>query len=184
MITTPAIIDDMSQEFPLAAIGTKWQLVSDAVMGGVSSGRISRVVADGRPAIRMQGSVSLENNGGFIQAALDLAPDGGTINAGAFTGIALDVLGNGEHYGLHLRTPDLTRPWQSYRQSFVAEPAWREVRLPFTGFQPYRTDVPLDVRYLRRLGLVAIGRAFQADLCLIGIRFYLSPVHTRHLSST
>jgi hypothetical protein len=37
---------------------------------------------------------------------------------------------------------------------------------------PYRTDIPLDLRRLRRLGLVAIGRAFSADLAVGGLRFF------------
>ncbi len=172
MTLTPAIIDDLTRGFPEAATGTRWQMVSDAVMGGVSSGRMSKVMSSGRAAIRMQGHVSLENNGGFIQIALDLAPDGGTVDASGYTGLSLDVLGNCQEYGLHLRTPDLMRPWQSYRQSFVAEQEWNELRLPFAGFRPYRTDVPLDVRHLRRLGLVAIGREFEADLSVAGLRFY------------
>jgi hypothetical protein len=168
----PVIIDDLSKDFPQTSIGTRWQLVSDAVMGGLSSGRMTCSGIAGRKAVRMQGRVSLENNGGFIQIALDLGSDGSTVDASACSGIAVDALGNGEEYGLHLRTPDLTRPWQSYRQTFRAEPAWREIRLPFGGFSPHRTEVPLDVRRLRRLGLVAIGRAFEADLAISGVRFY------------
>ena len=120
----------------------------------------------------MQGTVSLENNGGFIQIALDLASDGRIVDATGLSGIAIDVLGNGENYGCHLRTPDLTRPWQSYRQDFVTEPSWKEVLLPFGSFSPHRTDIPLDIARLRRLGIVAIGRAFDADLSIGGIRFY------------
>jgi hypothetical protein len=32
--------------------------------------------------------------------------------------------------------------------------------------------VPFDPRLVRRLGLVAIGRAFKADLALAAIRFF------------
>jgi len=165
-------IDDLSEEFPNSAIGTQWQMLSDAVMGGVSAGRMSRTVIAQRAAIRMQGAVSLENNGGFIQIALDLAPNGATFDAIAFAGIAVDVLGNGEEYGLHLRTSELTRPWQSYRTTFIAEPAWREIKLPFRSFVPHRTDVPLNLHLLRRIGIVAIGRAFSADVAVGGLRFY------------
>jgi hypothetical protein len=172
MSPAPAIIDDLSQPFPRATAGTDWQMLSDAVMGGVSSGRITAETVAGRRALRMRGDVSLENNGGFIQIALDLAPAGGTVDASGYTGVVAEVYGNGEEYGLHLRTPDIARPWQSYRQSFRAEAEWREIRLPFSGFVPHRIEVPLDVRRLRRLGLVAIGRAFAADLAVSGLRFY------------
>jgi hypothetical protein len=133
---------------------------------------MSRTVIAQRPAIRMQGSVSLENNGGFIQLALDLAQDGGTFDAAGFLGVAIDVLGNGETYGLHLRTSELTRPWQSYRASFRAESEWQEIKLPFSSFVPHRTEIPLNIHLLRRIGIVAIGRAFSADVAIGGVKFY------------
>jgi hypothetical protein len=171
MTVTSATIDDLDRDPPLATIGTVWQLLTDRVMGGVSDGRMTREIVAGRPAIRMRGDVSLANNGGFVQIALDLSPDGQAVDAGGFSGIALDVFGNGEAYGVHLRTADVTRPWQSYRQGFTAGPAWRTVELPFAGFEPHRIDAPLDTRRLRRLGVIAIGRAFAADLAVGGVRF-------------
>lgn len=170
-MVTPAIIDDLSRAPPMAAIGTHWQLLTDQVMGGVSKGTMVRDVISGRPAIRLRGNVCLENNGGFVQIALDFASDGGFVDAGAWGGIALDVFGNGEEYAVHLRTDALTRPWQSYRQRFSAVAEWRHVQLPFENFVPHRTDVLLDTHRLRRIGLVAIGRAFSCDLALGGLRF-------------
>jgi Complex I intermediate-associated protein 30 (CIA30) len=166
------VIDDLSRDDLVATIGTRWQLVTDRVMGGVSDGALVRETVSGRPALRMRGDVSLENNGGFVQMALDLAPDGGVIDASAWTGIELDVIGNDEDYGVHLRTDAVERPWQSYRQSFRAAAAWRTVQLAFADFVPHRIDVPLDVRRLRRIGLVAIGRTFSADLAVGGVRFF------------
>ena len=60
-----SIIDDLSREAPLSTIGTRWQLFTDRVMGGVSGGTMVREIVAGRPAIRMRGDVSLENNGGL-----------------------------------------------------------------------------------------------------------------------
>ncbi len=167
-----SMIDDLSRDAPMATIGTPWQIFTDQVMGGVSQGTMVRETVSGRPAIRMRGDVSLDNNGGFVQIALDLAPEGGVLDASAWRGIELDVFGNGEEYGVHLRTPNLTRPWQSYRQSFTAAAKWQTIQLPFDRFAPYRTDVPLDIRRLRRIGVVAIGRAFEAGLSLGGLRFF------------
>jgi hypothetical protein len=165
-----AIIDDLSRDPPMSAIGTRWQLFTDRVMGGVSNGTMIREMVAGRPAIRMRGDVSLENNGGFVQISLDLAPDGEAVDVSAWSGIELDVFGNGEEYSVHLRTSDLTRPWQSYRQSFRADPQWQTIPFRFQEFVPYRTDVPLNTRRLKRIGVVAIGRAFSADLSIGGLR--------------
>jgi hypothetical protein len=119
----------------------------------------------------------LENNGGFVQAALDLSPTAHAVDASGWDGIAIDVFGNGEDYGVHLRTDYLARPWQSYRQNFTASADWRTVVLRFSTFVPYRTDIPLDTRRLRRIGLVAIGRAFRCDLAIGGLRYIGADTH-------
>ncbi len=165
------IIDDRSHGGLRSAVGTTWRVMTDTVMGGVSSGRLVPTEVAGRPCLRLRGEVSLENNGGFVQASLDLSP-AGTLDARDFHGIELDVYGNGERYNLHLRTLDTRIVWQSYRAGFMADPRWQTVRLPFSEFSPYRIDQPLDLQSLRRLGVVAIGRTMQADLCIARIVLY------------
>ena len=172
MASAHAVIDDLSAPHPRASKGADWDLIADRVMGGVSRGEMTREKLHGRAATRLQGSVSLENNGGFIQIALDLDPSGEPVDAGAWSGLEVDTIGNGETYNLHLRTADVVRPWQSYRSSFRAEERWQTHRLPFAAFEPHRVDAPLDPTTLRRLGFVAIGRAFEADLAIGGVRFF------------
>lgn len=84
----------------------------------------------------------------------------------------IEVYGNGERYNLHLRTADTGIVWQSYRASFEAPPRWQAMRLPFAAFQAHRIDVPLDLRRLKRMGLVTIGREFTADLCVARVGLY------------
>jgi hypothetical protein len=100
------VIDDLSSGSPAAATGSGWVLISDRVMGGVSSGSVRHDTVAGRPAIRMRGGVSLQNKGGFLQIALDLGDAGGPVDASAWTGIQFDVIGNSQTYNLHLRTTD------------------------------------------------------------------------------
>jgi hypothetical protein len=166
------LIDDFSGPDLRSRLGTDWRAVSDQVMGGISEARVAKVSYDGRRCLHLGGDVRLENNGGFIQAALDLAPPDETFDASAFRGVRVVVRGNGERYGVHLRTVDCRRPWQSYRAEFTAGPYWRAIELPFAGFAPYRLEAPLDAGRLRRLGVVAIGRAFRAELLVDEIRFY------------
>ena len=168
---TPLLIDDFRHGGLHASIGTDWRVMTDTVMGGVSDGRIEPTVIAGRPCLRLSGAVSLENNGGFVQASLDLGASG-ALDASGYGGIELDVYGNDEGYNLHLRTADTRIVWQSYRASFHAGPRWQTVRLPFAAFQPYRISQPLDLKTLRRLGLVAIGREMRADLCVARIGLY------------
>ncbi len=152
-------------------LAAPWQLVTDGVMGGLSSGRLAPDRVDGRPCIRLQGEVRLENNGGFVQAAIALAGTPAE-DASGFAGVLLDVRGNGEVYNVHLRTRDVRLPWQSYRVSFTADAGWQTLRLPFTDFEAHRIAEPLDLRHVERLGLVAIGRPFRADLCIARVALY------------
>ena len=165
-------IDDLSAPHPQSSHAGRWQCISDGVMGGLSAGTVTREPRAGRTALCLRGAVSLENNGGFVQMALDLTPDGSLRDAGAFEGIELDVCGNGEQYSVHLRTDAVSRPWQSWRQHLIATPAWQTIRLPFAGFEAHRIDAPLNARRLRRLGIVAIGRAFDADVAVARLGFY------------
>lgn len=171
--TSPAqfVLDDRRSGTLAANSGNEWRLFTDKVMGGVSSGRLQPASRQGKACLHLAGEVSLDNNGGFVQASLDL--DEQAVTAAAHSnGVLLDVCGDGEIYNVHLRTLDTRRPWQSYRASFTATPEWRTVHLPFAGFAPYRIDSPLALDRLRRLGIVAIGRAFQPDLWLGQVAFY------------
>ena len=166
------VIDDFSYNGLIPKLGTQWRGISDQVMGGVSRANVSHNVIDGRSSLRITGDVRLENNGGFIQAALDLASSGDALDASGFSGVRIVVRANGENYSVHLRTPDNVRPWQSYRAHFTGAPDWESIDLPFETFAPHRLEAPLDTKRLRRIGLVAIGRAFHADLAICELGFY------------
>ena len=159
------IIDDRTTADYHATSGNEWYLVTDGVMGGVSKGRLLPDVVEGRPCLRMQGDVSLDNNGGFVQMALNLSDDI-LVNVSDFAGVVLEVYGNAEQYNLHLRTQDTSLPWQSYRITFLAAPEWKTLYLPFAEFIPYRIDKALDIWRLKRIGVVAIGREFHANVCI------------------
>jgi len=166
------LIDDFSDHDLVSKLGTRWRGVSDKVMGGISESSVAQRIVDGRTSLLLTGDVCLENNGGFIQAALDLTNLGETFDASDFSGIRLSVRGNGEQYSVHLRTPDNVHSWQSYRAHFTIGPDWETIDLPFATFSPYRLDTPLDINRLRRIGLVAIGRAFYADLAVSEVGFF------------
>jgi hypothetical protein len=140
-------------------------------MGGLSTEQVTLHTVHGRSCIRLTGEVRLDNNGGFIQLTLDLTPDN-LLDASGFEGLGLLVYGNGENYNAHLRTADLDLPWQSYRHSFRAPAQWTSVRLPFSQFTAHRTRTPLELSRLKRLGLVAIGRPYRADLCVAEVILY------------
>lgn len=149
---------------------TRWRFFTDAVMGGVSTGRLEMVTGDGAPHARMTGRVSTENNGGFIQMRLDLAapPPAGT------TGLRLIVRGNGQRYFAHLRNGATLMPWQYYQAPFEVTPDWAEIRLPFTAFRASGRLMPGTpaVKSLRSVGVVAYGRAHEAEIEVREVGFY------------
>lgn len=137
-----------------------WTYLGDAVMGGVSQGAAS--IGDG--VLRLTGTVSTANRGGFIQARTAL-PDG--LPQGA-TALRLRVRGNGERYFIHLRTTRTALPWQYYQQGFQTGPDWVDVTLTLADFAAsgrMMAGVPRPGE-VRSLGLVAYGRDHEADVSL------------------
>ncbi len=143
-----------------------WRCVSDQVMGGASVGTLRQERVAGRVALRLTGEVSLENDGGFLQMATDMGA------APTSDGIEIEVLGDCAEYNLHLKTDAVEKPWQSYRATFRAGPEWTRIRLPFAGLEAHRIDAPFDPGGLRRIGLVAFGRAFRPDLSLAALDLF------------
>ena len=152
------LIDDFTN-----APDRRWRLVTDQVMGGVSS----RQVTFGRDPehVHLTGRVSTDNNGGFVQVRRDLDPWPRDIKK-----LALTVRGNGQTYYVGLRMTDAARPWHSYRASFNATPDWVEVAVPIAVFKPSHDGLPpLDLTRLRAIGFLAYGRNHQADLSIARI---------------
>ena len=163
------LIDDRSAGGAVSTLGPSWRFFTDGVMGGVSSGSMRAETVQGRSALCLRGQVRLDNNGGFVQMALEL-PDAPP--SGDWRGVEIDVLGNDRRYGVHLRTEGMWLPWQAWRASFQATPSWQRLQLPFMAFEPYRTSGTLVAQELRRVGIVAIGEAFDAELCVARLALY------------
>ena len=171
VLANDLIIDDRTSGNLSSNLGTQWRLVTDQVMGGLSNGDLTLDSYKGRDCLRMRGDVATDNNGGFVQIALDLIKDE-SFDASPYAGVELSVSGNNEHYNIHFRTTDLWLPWQSYRFSYTATPEWQTIRIPFANLEAYKTTTKFRKDKLKRIGLVGIGRNFQADLCVASIKFY------------
>jgi len=173
---TDGIVDDRRSGDLRSNAGAKWRLITDGVMGGLSSGQLVLDDYRGKACLRMRGDVSTENNGGFLQVALSLTDipgsKKGVFDASDYSGVEIEVSGNDETYNIHFRTNGLWFPWQSYRASFDAHDRWQKIRIPFASLKPYKTTQKFSPEELIRIGVVAIGREFKADLCLASLRFY------------
>ncbi len=149
---------------------TRWRFFTDDVMGGVSTGRVEFVEEDGDAYAHMTGSVSTENNGGFIQIRRELSapPPEGTV------GIRLIVRGNGQQYFVHLRTDGTVLPWQYYQAGFTVTQKWSEVRMQFSDFKASGWLMREKPRpeSLTSIGVVAFGRDHEAEIDVLEVGFY------------
>jgi hypothetical protein len=166
------LIDDFSNDREVSTHGTPWRMFTDRVMGGRSTATWGYDTIKDRRCLFLRGSVSLENRGGFIQVALPLKQRGRLFDAGDFKGVRLTVLGNGETYNVHIRTSRTVLPWQYYWAAFETGPQWQTVEIPFDRFQPESLGKVLNPRKLKRIAIVAIKKAFEADVAVSRLEFY------------
>ena len=104
--------------------------------------------------------------------AFDLRPDGTGFDASDWDGVEIDICGNDARYDIRLRTDQLTKPWQSFRSDFTAARDWRRRRVAFDDLEAHKTDARIDPAQLRRIGILAIGREFQAEVAVAGVRLW------------
>jgi len=147
-----------------------WSYLADTVMGGVSTGEARIENLDKGRTIHLTGSVSTENNGGFIQVRANV----GAGSAKGLKGVRLLVKGNSDSYYIHLRTSGSMLPWHYYQQEFKAPNKWIEIKLPFSDFEPSSLMLrkKLDVGGIKTLGVVANGKDYEADIWLAEVDFY------------
>ena len=167
------LIDDFSRQDNISVIGTRWQQFSDQVMGGVSEGRFGFFEIDGKRCIRLQGRVSLENRGGFIQVAVPLNANSGSFDASDYRGVRLLVRGNGERYYVHFKSTQTILPWQLFSLGFPTTESWETVDLPFERFdsENFKADT-LNIKKLKRIAIVAAKKEYIADVAVARIEFY------------
>ena len=151
----------------------RWNFYTDQVMGGVSEG-VASVRSDSEgPYVRLEGSVSTANNGGFIQIRTNVSEQSKDAK-----GILLKVRGNGENYYIHVNTNETIFLPQQYRfyyqASFPTSKNWSEVRIPFSTFKRSSTQISeyFNGKNLRTIGLLAYGRDHNALLEIKYLSFY------------
>ena len=171
------IIDDMKnqsgkpdEEFCEGG-NAKWCFVTDKVMGGISKGSLDFKKENEIYFYRMTGELSLENNGGFIQFRTKVENHPREKN---YKGVRLRVRGNNNEYAIHIRTKYLLLPWQYYESTFQAMDEWSTIELPFSSFEKSNFYQPSSVssQDIKTIGIVAIGREFEAQIDLASIELY------------
>lgn len=158
-------MDRLAIDFADAAVAAQFRVIDDGVMGGVSRSRLRQV--DG--ALRFEGTVSLENNGGFASFR------GPVRLPGAATALLVTLRGDGRRYKLTLKLDDSDATAQ-YQARFTAPRAWATLRFEpadFTASFRGRAVAapPLAFGEVRALGvLISDGQAGAFHLELRDLR--------------
>jgi len=116
-------------DFELPEEGPAWRIVNDGVMGGLSQ---SQMRLTSRRTAVFEGTVSLENNGGFASVRTEPTE----FKLKGYRGLMLRVRGDGKNYQLRVRT-DQNWDGIAYRTTFATnDDEWLTVNADFKDFVP------------------------------------------------
>jgi hypothetical protein len=166
-------IDDFSADPDSSPMRGQWRGFTDRVMGGRSDMQAGLIQEDGELFLRMLGTVTTENNGGFIQVRLAFEPSQLNADLQDYEGVRVRYRINREgNYLIHLRTRQSRLPWAYYSASLPDGDGWQIAEIPWSEFKANGTmRQSFNPNDLRSLALVAGEDNFQAeiDLQLIGL---------------
>jgi monofunctional biosynthetic peptidoglycan transglycosylase len=127
-----------------------WYTVDDNVMGGVSS---STVNIQDSGILSFQGTMSLENNGGFSSVRSDWRP----IDLSNADGVLLRVSGDGKVYRLRIQSAS-TGGEIAYNAIFETNPdRWDIVYIPFADMVPTYRGFVMNVGKLDAKNIGSFG---------------------------
>ncbi len=113
-----------------------WTIVDDVVMGGRSSGNFD--ISDEGYGV-FQGTVSLENNGGFSS----LRHRFNEISTTPFTKIVLRVKGDGKTFQFRIKAN--SRDYYSYNSYFNTSSDWENIEISLNEMYPAFRGRSLDI---------------------------------------
>jgi len=122
-------------DFDLNCDISRWMIVDDNVMGGISSGKFS-LSPEGSGIF--EGTVSLENNGGFSSVRYRFDKT----NIEAHSKFVIRIKGDGKRYQFRVKTN--TSDYYSYVTYISTSQAWQTVEIPFNELYPNYRGRKLD----------------------------------------
>ncbi|MFO7704627.1 MAG: CIA30 family protein [Halopseudomonas sp.] len=167
----PVVRDEQLVDVYQACQGvpSPWIAISDQVMGGVSTANLRQDQRHDSLCSCLSGRTRLENNGGFVQMKLEIEP---SWSCADYAGLFIELCGAAHDYNLNVKTTQLDRPWQSFRCTLAVEPQWTRFIVPYAQLRPHRTDVELEPATIRSVAVIAIGSAFDVDVCVRRFGFF------------
>ena len=139
---------------PKEADSQGWRVVDDAVMGGLSKGKIE-ISKDG--ILNFNGNLSLDNNGGFSSLRTSKI----NLNLSGADGLVARVKGDGRTYQMRFNTDARFRGREvSFKSDFETKKnQWIEIKVPFEDFSGSFRGMNLkkekfDPAKIQRIGLL------------------------------
>lgn len=149
----------------------KWELITDSVMGGLSTGVLEPLEENGRLYYKLSGIVNTKNNGGFIQFRSKVEFDDDD-----YTGIEIEYRSKGDYekYNIHITTRYTILPWQYYEAKLPNNDSWCFIKIPLSSFKKSHFYQPnsFSPRNIKTIGFSAIGGDFYAELDIKNIKLY------------
>lgn len=119
------------QDLDLDNDSGEWRVVVDGVMGGRSTGSVTREEIG---LLVFSGALSLDNNGGFSQMRYDVDGD----QFAGMRGIEITVRGDGRKYNFDIRCSNARVMAGGFQQAFETRKGeWTTIRMPFDDFRLY-----------------------------------------------
>ena len=123
-------------DFSLESEVNAWKSVNDGVMGGRSTGGMTKGFENGESCAVFEGVLSTQNNGGFSSVR---GPSRSVYDLAAFRGLAITFLGDDRQYKLTIKT-DTRFDSPMYQADFIgdgdANRGWVTKELPWSSFKP------------------------------------------------
>jgi len=135
-----------------------WYVVNDGVMGGLSKGRL-QMSEDGHGMFN--GTVSLENNGGFASIRYPFE----TKKVAEYAFLVLRVKGDGKRY--QVRVKPKTSLYYSYIAYIETNGSWETIKIPMRDMYPVfrgnRLNLPnYDGKELQEIGILIGNKKAEA----------------------
>ena len=158
------LIDDFSDD-----ASSHWEFIADGVMGGVSYGSVRFNHVEKNNVMTLSGTVSTENNGGFIQIRHALN-DTNLIEASKIRVVAK---GNNQKYFIFFRTKGTILPWQYYSHEFDVRTEYDEFIMQIKDFKKsgMLLSNQIDPKKITSIGIVAYGRDHVAEIYVKELEF-------------
>ena len=146
-----------------------WKLITDQVMGGISTGEVKFINTKKSSYVNLKGNVSTKNRGGFIQIRNDLR----NVSLDEAKYIHIQAKGNNQNYFLHIRTKGTILPWQYYQIDFKVNETFKVYKLAIENFKRSSSFISkkINPKNITSIAIVAFGRDHQASIFVQEIQF-------------